>query len=107
MFKNGLINGSIMNTAQSPNTTDGIAAKSSTIIPITSLKYLGIIFSVINIAVPTPNGIAIINEANYAFRLNMYMFDEIQGSASKSFLRLALSYLGSFVKEMTVSKRYR
>jgi len=50
---------------------------------------------------------ALITEANYAFRLNMYMFDEIQGSASKSFLKLALSYLGSFVKEMTVSKRYR
>ena len=50
---------------------------------------------------------ALITEANYAFRLNMYMFDEIQGSASKSFLKLALSYLGSFIKEMTVSKRYR
>ena len=50
---------------------------------------------------------ALITEANYAFRLNMYMYDEIQGSASKSFLRLALSYLGSFVQEMTVSKRYR
>ena len=50
---------------------------------------------------------ALITEANYAFRLNMYMFDEIQGNASKSFLRLALSYLGSFVKEMTVSKRFR
>ena len=50
---------------------------------------------------------ALITEANYAFRLNMYMFDEIQGNASKSFLKLALSYLGSFVKEMTVSKRYR
>ena len=50
---------------------------------------------------------ALITEANYAFRLNMYMFDEIQGSASKSFLKLALSYLGSFVKEMTISKRYR
>ena len=41
---------------------------------------------------------ALITEANYAFRLNMYMFDEIQGSASKSFLRLALSYLGSFIQ---------
>ena len=50
---------------------------------------------------------ALITEANYAFRLNMYMFEEIQGSASKSFLRLALSYIGSFVQEMTVSKRYR
>ncbi len=50
---------------------------------------------------------ALISEANYAFRLNMYMFDEIQGNASKSFLRLALSYLQSFVSEMTVSKRFR
>ncbi len=50
---------------------------------------------------------ALIAEANYAFRLNMYMFDEIQGNASKSFLRLALSYLQSFVSEMTVSKRFR
>ena len=50
---------------------------------------------------------ALITEANYAFRLNMYMFDEIQGSASKSFLRLAISYLGSFIQEMTVSKRFR
>ena len=50
---------------------------------------------------------ALITEANYAFRLNMYMFDEIQGNASNSFLKLALSYLGSFVQEMTVSKRFR
>ncbi len=50
---------------------------------------------------------ALITEANYAFRLNMYMFDEIQGNASKSFLKLALSYLGSFIQEMTVSKRFR
>ena len=50
---------------------------------------------------------ALITEANYAFRLNMYMFDEIQGNASKSFLKLALSYLQSFVSEMTVSKRFR
>ncbi len=49
----------------------------------------------------------LIEEANYAFKLNMFMFDEIQGNATKSFLRLALSYLGEFVKEMTVSKRYR
>jgi heme oxygenase len=27
---------------------------------------------------------AIIVEANYAFRLNMYMFDELQGNATKS-----------------------
>ena len=60
-----------------------------------------------NLGTDTSQENALITEANYAFRLNMYMFDEIQGSASKSFLRLALSYLGSFVKEMTVSKRYR
>ena len=60
-----------------------------------------------NLGTDTSQENALITEANYAFRLNMYMFDEIQGNASKSFLRLALSYLGSFVKEMTVSKRYR
>ena len=60
-----------------------------------------------NLGTDTSQENALITEANYAFRLNMYMFDEIQGSASKSFLRLALSYLGAFVKEMTVSKRYR
>ena len=31
---------------------------------------------------------ALITEANYAFRLNMYMFDEIQGSASKSLWKI-------------------
>ena len=60
-----------------------------------------------NLGTDTSQENALITEANYAFRLNMYMFDEIQGSASKSFLKLALSYLGSFIKEMTVSKRYR
>ena len=60
-----------------------------------------------NLGTDTSQENALITEANYAFRLNMYMFDEIQGSASKSFLKLALSYLGSFISEMTVSKRYR
>ena len=60
-----------------------------------------------NLGTDTSQENALITEANYAFRLNMYMFDEIQGSASKSFLKLALSYLGSFVKEMTISKWYR
>ncbi len=50
---------------------------------------------------------SLIEEANYAFQLNMFMFDEIQGNATKSFLKLALSYLKEFVGEMTVSKRYR
>ena len=60
-----------------------------------------------NLGVDSSQENALITEANYAFRLNMYMFDEIQGNASKSFLRLALSYLQSFVSEMTVSKRFR
>tara|TARA_B000000557_G_scaffold215900_1_gene182664 strand:- start:1737 stop:2420 length:684 start_codon:yes stop_codon:yes gene_type:complete len=31
---------------------------------------------------------AIIVEANYAFRLNMYMFDELEGNAAKSFFQI-------------------
>ena len=31
---------------------------------------------------------ALITEANYAFRLNMYMFDELQGSATKSLIKI-------------------
>ena len=60
-----------------------------------------------NLGTSVPQENALIAEANYAFELNMNMFDEIQGNATKSFLKLALSYLGSFVNEMTVSKRYR
>ena len=60
-----------------------------------------------NLGTTTAQEKELIEEANYAFQLNMFMFDEIQGNATKSFLRLALSYLGSFVSEMTVSKRYR
>ena len=50
---------------------------------------------------------AIIVEANYAFRLNMYMFEEIQGDAGKSFGKIVLNYLGELVAEMIVSKRFR
>jgi len=50
---------------------------------------------------------AIVVEANYAFRLNMYMFEEIQGEASVSFRKLVLSALKGFVEEMTFSKRFR
>ena len=50
---------------------------------------------------------AIIVEANYAFRLNMYMFEEIQGDAGKSFGKIVLNYLGELVAEMIISKRYR
>ena len=60
-----------------------------------------------NLGTTVPQENALIAEANYAFELNMNMFDEIKGNATKSFLRLALSYLGSFISEMTVSKRYR
>ena len=31
---------------------------------------------------------ALITEANYAFRLNMYLFDELQGSATKSLIKV-------------------
>ena len=40
----------------------------------------------------------LISEANYAFRLNMYMFDELQGDASKSFLNLACNFVKSKLK---------
>ena len=50
---------------------------------------------------------AIIVEANYAFRLNMYMFEEIQGDAGKSFGKIILNSIGEFIAEMIVSKRFR
>ena len=50
---------------------------------------------------------ALITEANYAFRLNMYMFEEIQGNAAKSFWQLLNSFAIDFVQEMIVSKRFR
>ena len=37
----------------------------------------------------------IIREANYAFKLNMDMFDELQGSASKSFVKLLCNFVKS------------
>ena len=62
--KKSLKKGSITNIAHNPNTTEGIAAKSSTNELNISLKTLGTKSSVINIAVPTPNGIVINNERN-------------------------------------------
>ena len=50
---------------------------------------------------------AIITEANYAFRLNMYMFDELSGDVAKSTLQIILGLLGDFFSEMIVSKRFR
>ena len=49
----------------------------------------------------------IVVEANYAFRLNMYMFEEIQGDAAKSFGKIILTTIGEFIGEMIVSKRFR
>ena len=60
-----------------------------------------------NLGLDTSQEKSLIEEANYAFQLNMFMFYEIQGNASKSFLQLALSYLKDFIGEMTVSKRFR
>jgi len=50
---------------------------------------------------------SVVVEANYAFRLNMYMFEEIQGDAGKSFGKIILTAIGEFIAEMIVSKRYR
>ena len=36
---------------------------------------------------------AIINEANYAFRLNMYMFDELQGNGFMSFFKVLIGVI--------------
>ena len=58
------MNGSITKMAQSPSTTDGIAANNSTITPITLRILRGIIFSVMKIAVPTPKGTAIKRDSN-------------------------------------------
>ena len=41
---------------------------------------------------------AIISEANYAFKLNMYMFDEIQGSARRSLWTLFTNWIGGIFK---------
>ena len=49
----------------------------------------------------------LIAEANYAFRLNMYMFEEIQGKAALAGWALLKSYLNDFAQEMILSKRFR
>ena len=55
--------------AHNPNTTDGMAASNSTIKPITFLIFFGIMFSVMNIAVPTPNGTAMTNASKEVTRV--------------------------------------
>ena len=49
----------------------------------------------------------IITEANNAFRLNMYMFEELAGSAPKTMLQIIGTLFGDFIAEMIVSKRFR
>ena len=38
---------------------------------------------------------AIINEANYAFRLNMYMFDELEGNGVQSLFKVIIGFIFS------------
>ena len=38
---------------------------------------------------------AIITEANWAFRLNMFMFDELEGNGFWSFIKLIIGFLMS------------
>ena len=49
----------------------------------------------------------IITEANYAFRLNMYMFEELVGDAPKTVLQIIFGILQDILAEMIVSKRFR
>ena len=41
----------------------------------------------------TPQKDALITEANYAFRLNMYLFDEVEGNATKSLWKVLLGFI--------------
>ena len=51
------------------------------------------------VCIPASSNIdAIISEANYAFKLNMYMFDEIQGSARKSLWTLFINWIRGIFK---------
>lgn len=57
--RKGRTNGSITKMAHKPSTTEGMAASSSTITPITSRQRRGMRFSVMKMAVPIPSGTAI------------------------------------------------
>ena len=50
--------GSITKIAHSPSTTEGMAASNSTIRPIASRRELGMMSSVMKMAVPIPSGTA-------------------------------------------------
>ena len=52
-----------------------------------------------NIGFTESQQVALIDEANHAFRLNMDLFNEIQGSASKSFLILIRNFLFPFMNK--------
>lgn len=52
-----------------------------------------------NIGFTESQQVALIDEANHAFRLNMDLFNEIQGSASKSFLILIRNFLFPFINK--------
>ena len=60
-----------------------------------------------NLGVDSSQENALITEANYAFRLNMYMFDEIDGDAGKTFWQLFKQGLLHVLGELIISKRYR
>ena len=52
-----------------------------------------------NIGFTESQQVALIDEANHAFRLNMDLFNEIQGSASTSFLILIRNFLFPFMNK--------
>ncbi len=60
-----------------------------------------------NLPIDESQANAIVTEANFAFRLNMHLFDEIQGNAVKGLFLILKSFFRDFVREMTVSERYR
>ena len=52
-----------------------------------------------NLPVDTQQTNAIITEANYAFRLNMYMFDQLSGDAGQGFWKVLLGTAFSVFKK--------
>ena len=65
----GLRKGSITKIAHRPSTTEGLAASSSTITPSTWRIWSGMMFSVMNTAVPTPRGTAISSASREVIRV--------------------------------------
>ena len=46
-----------------------------------------------NLGVDSSQENALITEANYAFRLNMYMFDELQGNGAQSLFKVIIGFI--------------